>query len=255
MAQTYDLILKGGTVVNHDGESVRDLAIAAGRARGNLSVDDRVSLFLMDYPNRARLKILGHARVEDARLHPDLAAQLANPGMKTRVERIVFIDVVSFDWNCPKYITPRFTAAELEEAVAPVDGTTIIETTIASAILMIGMVGLALDYTLPATLRLSGLFPFQGATLVAILATAVFVGGLLMAAAAIAFASLFYLRLSPAIAAGMLAFMALSSLLLVVLEMFVTVPVAWLSPTWAMTPGVMKGKSALLTKTLICKPP
>ena len=31
MAQTYDLILKGGTVVNHDGESVRDLAIAAGR--------------------------------------------------------------------------------------------------------------------------------------------------------------------------------------------------------------------------------
>ena len=86
---------------------------------GNLSVDDRVSLFLMDYPNRARLKILGHARVEDARLHPDLAAQLANPGMKTRVERIVFIDVVSFDWNCPKYITPRFTAAELEEAVAP----------------------------------------------------------------------------------------------------------------------------------------
>src|SRR5688572_23988675 len=31
MAQSYDLILKGGTVVNHDGEGVRDVAIAGGR--------------------------------------------------------------------------------------------------------------------------------------------------------------------------------------------------------------------------------
>jgi dihydroorotase len=39
MAQTYDLILRGGTVVNHDGEAVRDLGIAAGRiaALGDLS--------------------------------------------------------------------------------------------------------------------------------------------------------------------------------------------------------------------------
>jgi dihydroorotase len=31
MAQTFDLILRGGTVVNHDGEGVRDLAVTAGR--------------------------------------------------------------------------------------------------------------------------------------------------------------------------------------------------------------------------------
>jgi dihydroorotase len=31
MAESYDLILKGGTVVNHDGEGVRDLGIRAGR--------------------------------------------------------------------------------------------------------------------------------------------------------------------------------------------------------------------------------
>ena len=31
MAETYDLILKGGTVVNQDGEGVRDLGIRAGR--------------------------------------------------------------------------------------------------------------------------------------------------------------------------------------------------------------------------------
>jgi hypothetical protein len=82
---------------------------------GNLAVNNRVSLFLMDYPNRTRLKILGHARVEDARSHPDLAAQLTKPGMRARVERIVCIDVVSFDWNCPKYITPRYSLEEVEE--------------------------------------------------------------------------------------------------------------------------------------------
>src|SRR5689334_4203642 len=39
MADTYDLILKGGTVVNHDGESARDLGIRGGRfqAVGDLS--------------------------------------------------------------------------------------------------------------------------------------------------------------------------------------------------------------------------
>lgn len=82
---------------------------------GNISVNDRVALFLMDYQNRARLKILGHARVEDARIHPELVAQLADLTMKPAVERLVFIDVVSFDWNCPKYITPRYSIEEVEE--------------------------------------------------------------------------------------------------------------------------------------------
>ncbi len=31
MAETYDLVLKGGTLVNHDGEGVRDLGIRGGR--------------------------------------------------------------------------------------------------------------------------------------------------------------------------------------------------------------------------------
>ena len=84
---------------------------------GNISVNDRVALFLMDYKNRARLKILGHARVEDARVHPELATQITDPKMKLAVERLVFIDVVSFDWNCPKYIMPRYSSEEVEEYV------------------------------------------------------------------------------------------------------------------------------------------
>lgn len=86
---------------------------------GNVSVNDRVALFLMDYKNRERLKILGHARVEDSRVYPELVAQFINPKIRSNTERLVFIDVVSFDWNCPKYITPRYTAEEVEEYVEP----------------------------------------------------------------------------------------------------------------------------------------
>ena len=31
MTQSYDLVLRGATVVNHDGEGLRDIAIAGGR--------------------------------------------------------------------------------------------------------------------------------------------------------------------------------------------------------------------------------
>jgi predicted pyridoxine 5'-phosphate oxidase superfamily flavin-nucleotide-binding protein len=86
---------------------------------GNLANEDRVALFLMDYPQRTRLKILGHAHVEDAREHPGLVEQFAEPAERRLVERVFLIDVVSFDWNCPKYITPRFTAEDVAEAVAP----------------------------------------------------------------------------------------------------------------------------------------
>jgi predicted pyridoxine 5'-phosphate oxidase superfamily flavin-nucleotide-binding protein len=88
---------------------------------GNLAANDRVCLFLMDYPQRTRLKILGRARTEDARQHPELVAQLAEPETRGIVERLFLIEVVSFDWNCPKYITPRYTEAEVLEAVAPLN--------------------------------------------------------------------------------------------------------------------------------------
>ena len=86
---------------------------------GNVSVNDHVALFLMDYKNRARLKILGHARVEDARVQSELVAELADSKMRSSVERLVFIDVVSFDWNCPKYITPRYSIGEVNELEEP----------------------------------------------------------------------------------------------------------------------------------------
>jgi len=87
---------------------------------GNLAASDRVALFLMDYPQRERLKIMGHARVLDARSESALADQLApSPELRGAIERLFLINVVSFNWNCPQYITPRFTEKEVRDAVAP----------------------------------------------------------------------------------------------------------------------------------------
>ena len=81
---------------------------------GNVSNDDRCSLILMDYPNRRRLKILGHMRVVDANsVSPHVLEQVETPGYRARVERIVLIDVSAFDWNCPQHITQRYTEQDL----------------------------------------------------------------------------------------------------------------------------------------------
>lgn len=81
-----------------------------------LAADDRVALFLMDYPNRRRLKLIGHAHGSD-----DAAtlALLTTPGDAAGVERAFVIDVVGFDWNCPQHITPRFTEDEIGRDTRP----------------------------------------------------------------------------------------------------------------------------------------
>jgi hypothetical protein len=81
---------------------------------GNLRGDDRVSLLLMDYPQRRRLKIWGRARAVDDRTEPALLAQLESPDYRAPVERGIVILVEAFDWNCPKYITPRYSQNEVE---------------------------------------------------------------------------------------------------------------------------------------------
>jgi predicted pyridoxine 5'-phosphate oxidase superfamily flavin-nucleotide-binding protein len=86
---------------------------------GNLAVNNRMAMFLMDYPRRERLKILGQARIEEARQHPELIGRLAEPEVRGIVERLCFIDVVAFDWNCSQHITPRYTVEEVRELVDP----------------------------------------------------------------------------------------------------------------------------------------
>ena len=86
---------------------------------GNISADDRVALLLMDYPNRARLKILAHMEVRELDAASDLASRLALPRYRGKPERAFLLHLETFDWNCPQHITPRFTATEIETAVSP----------------------------------------------------------------------------------------------------------------------------------------
>lgn len=106
-----------------DGHTLAFADLAGNRqllTTGNIKRSDRVALFLMDYPRRERLKILGHAEIIPARADPALAASLAPEGLPVRlIERIFRIRVVGYDWNCPKYITPRFSADEVEQITAP----------------------------------------------------------------------------------------------------------------------------------------
>lgn len=81
---------------------------------GNLSNEDRVSLFFMDYPNKTRLKLLGRARIIDPS-EDDLLQKLSPAeGYRARVERGLLITVEAFDWNCPQHITPRYTLTEIK---------------------------------------------------------------------------------------------------------------------------------------------
>ena len=43
----------------------------------------------------------------------------AGNDLAARVERAFIITIEGYDWNCPQHITPRFTEAEISEAVAP----------------------------------------------------------------------------------------------------------------------------------------
>ncbi|MBA2127385.1 pyridoxamine 5-phosphate oxidase [Hyphomicrobium methylovorum] len=85
---------------------------------GNLSGDDRVALFLMDYPNRQRLKLIGHASIIDPETEPEIAAKLQD-GYAARVERGIIIHVEGYDWNCPQHITPRFSVPQIEDMLQP----------------------------------------------------------------------------------------------------------------------------------------
>jgi len=82
---------------------------------GNLTENDRVSVFLMDYANRQRVKVWGRARVveDDAALMEQLMVE----GYAATPERAIVIEVEAWDVNCPQHITPRFTREAVDEEV------------------------------------------------------------------------------------------------------------------------------------------
>ena len=87
---------------------------------GNLSENDRAHIFLMDYPNRRRLKLWGRARVVED--DPELLESLADPAYKARPERAIVFDIEAWDVNCPQHIAPRYTEEQIKPAFAKLEG-------------------------------------------------------------------------------------------------------------------------------------
>jgi len=79
---------------------------------GNLAENNKAILFLMDYPNRQRIKIWGEMEViED---DPEFIEKLADPAKAALPERVFRFRVEAWDANCPQHITPRYTQAEID---------------------------------------------------------------------------------------------------------------------------------------------
>jgi len=86
---------------------------------GNMATNNNVSLIMVDYPTRTRLKIFAKAEVVELKDNTELYEQLNLEDYKFRPERIMIFNIEAYDWNCPQHITPRYTADEINEVLAP----------------------------------------------------------------------------------------------------------------------------------------
>ncbi|OIN55451.1 pyridoxamine 5'-phosphate oxidase family protein [Arsenicibacter rosenii] len=86
---------------------------------GNIMTRPEVSLILMDYARRSRLKLYARAEVIELEDHADLLAQLAPTDYPHTPERMLLLHVEAYDWNCPQHIHPRYTAEEINDAIVP----------------------------------------------------------------------------------------------------------------------------------------
>ncbi|OZI08093.1 pyridoxamine 5'-phosphate oxidase [Siphonobacter sp. BAB-5385] len=88
---------------------------------GNIEHNPNVSLMLLSYPLRARLKLYAEAEIVEIRDNPELYALLKSEDYKFKSERLLLFHIQAYDWNCPQHITPRYTLEELEKVNQPKD--------------------------------------------------------------------------------------------------------------------------------------
>ena len=77
---------------------------------GNLNVNDRVSLIMVDYSRRARLKILGRLSMREVAPEDPQLLSLVPEELRARTRRIMTVHVAAWDRNCPSFI-PRLVPA------------------------------------------------------------------------------------------------------------------------------------------------
>lgn len=86
---------------------------------GNLVTNKNVALIMVDYPNRARLKIYAKAEIVELKDNMELYDSLSLGDYNFKAERMMIFHIEAFDWNCPQHITPRYTVEDIESALAP----------------------------------------------------------------------------------------------------------------------------------------
>ncbi|MDC8103393.1 pyridoxamine 5'-phosphate oxidase family protein [Chryseobacterium sp. PTM-20240506] len=86
---------------------------------GNIVTNNKVSLIMMSYPMRARLKIYAKAEVIEIEDDPALFKELKPNDYKFKPERMLIFRIEAYDWNCPQHIIPRYTESEITEILGP----------------------------------------------------------------------------------------------------------------------------------------
>lgn len=82
---------------------------------GNIAKNSKVSLILVSYPMKARLKIFAEAEIVEIRDNLALFDLLKPEGYKFKPERLMLFHIAAYDWNCPQHITPRYSQADIEK--------------------------------------------------------------------------------------------------------------------------------------------
>jgi uncharacterized protein len=89
---------------------------------GNLAGDERVSIILVDYARRWRLKLFARARSVELRdAPPAMVESLSDAEYEATIERLMLIEVEAFDWNCSQHIPQRFGLAEIATLIRPLE--------------------------------------------------------------------------------------------------------------------------------------
>ena len=86
---------------------------------GNMATNTKVSLIMIDYPSRTRLKIFAKAEVVALKDNVELYELLDLDAYTFRPERMIVFHIEAYDWNCPQHIMPRYTTQEIKKAFLP----------------------------------------------------------------------------------------------------------------------------------------
>jgi len=105
-----------------DDQTIAFVDFAGNRqfiTQGNLAENPQAHLFLIDYEQRQRVKLWGHARVVEG--DAALVKQLMPADYKARPEQVIRFEVAAWDANCPQHIPQRFESEEVAAALAERD--------------------------------------------------------------------------------------------------------------------------------------